>query len=82
MASVFFDKAQQPPDALLVVVMLLAFDNDLFAAEDELVAALLGEVLLGEELVRAILVFGGAVLVLVGDGRRDVLADVVLQKKS
>jgi hypothetical protein len=81
-ASILFDETQQPPDTLLVVVVLLALDDNLLTAEDELVAAFLGEVLLGEELVRAILLFGGAVLVLVGDGRGDVLANIVLQKRS
>ena len=36
---------EQPPQAGLVIVVFLALDDNLFSAVDELIATLLGEVL-------------------------------------
>lgn len=63
--GILLNEVNQPTDGLLVVLVLLAFNDDFLAAVDELIAPLLGEVLLTEEILRPIVVLIRLVLVLV-----------------
>jgi hypothetical protein len=69
-AVVGLDGGQEPVDGLLIVLVLLALDDDLLQAVDILVAALLGE-LVTEEVPGLVDLLVGAVLVLLGDTLAD-----------
>lgn len=66
-AGVLLNDAEEPLDALLVVVVALALDDNLLAAVDELVAALLREVLLGKNALAVLELALGVVLVVLGN---------------
>jgi hypothetical protein len=73
-ASILLNVAEEPANGLLIVVVLLALDDDLLHTEDELVAALRREVLVREELPGAVTVLPGTIFVLV----RNATCDIVL----
>ena len=62
--GVLLQEVEQPRDRLLVVLVLLALDDDFLAAVDELVTTLLREVFLQQNLLGTIVVLIGTVLVL------------------
>jgi len=62
----------------LIVVVFLAFDNDLLSLQDELIPTILGEVLLGQELLAAFEGAGGGISLLL----RDTLINSVLENWS
>jgi hypothetical protein len=73
-AGVLLEVRKQPLQRLLVVLMLLALDDDLLATVDELVAALFGEVFLSEEFFTTVPVVVSTIFVLL----RNTVVDVVL----
>jgi hypothetical protein len=93
--GILLDVADEPPDRLLVILVLLALNDDLHNASaneyetrsdgtdllhavDELVTTLLGEVLLGEEVVGTITLLASLVLALIG----HTVNKVVLRKQK
>ena len=62
--GILLKEVEKPPDRLLVVLVLLALDDDFLAAVDELVTTLLREVFLQQNLLGTIVVLIGTVLVL------------------
>jgi len=56
--SVFFDVSEQPTKRILIIIVFLAFGDDLFGAEDKLVTAFFGpgEVFLCQKML-AVVVF-------------------------
>jgi hypothetical protein len=47
--SVLLDEAKEPLHSILVIIVLLAFDDDFLATIDELIATILREVLLHQK---------------------------------
>jgi hypothetical protein len=81
MAVVGFDSRQEPFDRCLVVIVLLALDNDLLHAVDKLVTALFGE-LIAQEVTGLVVLLVGTVLVLLGDAvanAEDLLTEALQQ---
>jgi hypothetical protein len=93
--GILLDVSDEPPDRLLVVLVLLALNDDLHNASaneygakgdgtdllhavDELVTTLLGEVLLGEEVVGTVTLLASLVLALI----RHTVNKVVLKKRK
>lgn len=72
--NVLFNSAEQPSHALLVIVVLLALDNDLLPAVDELIPTFFRKIVLQQELLSAISMLVGAVFVLRWDAIGDVIA--------
>jgi hypothetical protein len=58
---------EEPSDGVLVVVVLLALNNDLLATINELITALHREVVLSQELASSLVVLRGSVSMLLGD---------------
>ena len=67
-AGVLLNDADEPADALLVVVVTLALDDALRAAVGEMVATLLRELLLREHAFAVLILAARVVLVLLRDG--------------
>lgn len=62
--GVLSNVGEEPANGLLVVIMLLAFDDNFLSSVNELVAALFWEVLFSEEMMGTIVVLLGSILVL------------------
>lgn len=78
------DGTEEPIDRRLVVIMLLALDDNLLQAVDKLVAALLGE-LFTKEVAGLVDLIVGAVLVFLRDAvtdTHDLLAEALKQNVS
>jgi hypothetical protein len=74
MGSILLDEAKEPLHSFLVIVMLLAFDDNLLATIDELITALHREVFLSQELTASLeLIMDSFALLL-----RDTISDTTL----
>ena len=82
MLGVLSNIAKEPTNRLLVVVVLLAFDDDLLPSVDELIATLFWEVFFREEMVSTIVVLLNGVLVLLWNTASDVLLRNCLRKMT
>ena len=71
MSSILLDEAKEPLHSFLVIVMLLAFNDNLLATIDELITALHGEVFLSQELAASFELIVGSFAVLLGDTISD-----------
>jgi hypothetical protein len=70
-AGVLLNGSKKPANALLIIVVLLALKNDLLAAENKLVAATLGEVILCEYLAALVNLFACSLLVFLRNAVRQ-----------
>jgi hypothetical protein len=66
MREVLFERVDEPSDRFLIVGMLLAFDNDLLEAVNELLTALLRE-LIAKEALSLLVLLRGAIFVFLRD---------------
>jgi hypothetical protein len=67
MGSILLNEAKEPLHSLLIIIMLLTFDDNLLATIDELITAILREVLLNQEFATSLELIMGLFAVLLGD---------------
>ena len=73
MRDIFLEESQQPPDRILVILVLLALDDGFIAAENVLVSPLLGEVFVTQEILGPINVVVDFILMFLGNLVRDMI---------
>ena len=73
MRRILFQEVEQPLNGLLVVLVLLALDDDLLAPVDEPITTLLGEILLSQDMLSVVDLPVSTILVLLGNAIGQVI---------
>ncbi len=73
MLGVLSDVIEEPANRLLIIVMLLAFNDNFLPSVDKLITTFLWEVFFGEEMVGTIVLLLGCVLMLLWNTVGEIL---------